>query len=154
MNSNEGKEDGTGKFEQKDFLQFLLELKEKNDAATSISMTQVKALLWDIMVGGSETTATMVEWVMAELRQHSEAMRKVNEELTEIVGSNSLVEESHLPKLHYLDAIIKETCCLLPALPFLVPRCPSQSSTIGGYYVPKGTRILLNVWAIHRDPKI
>ena len=41
-----------------------------------------------------------------------------------------------------------------PALPFLVPRCPSQSSTIGGYYVPKGTRILLNVWAIHRDPKI
>ena len=52
------------------------------------------------MVGGSETTATMVEWVMAELRQHSEAMRKVNEELTEIVGSDSLVEESHLPKLH------------------------------------------------------
>lgn len=46
MNSNEGKEDGTGKFEQKDFLQFLLELREKNDAATSISMTLVKALLW------------------------------------------------------------------------------------------------------------
>ena len=41
-----------------------------------------------------------------------------------------------------------------PALPFLVPRCPIQSSTIGGYCVPKGTRILLNVWAIHRDPKI
>lgn len=52
------------------------------------------------MVGGSETTATMVEWVMAELVQHSEAMRKVIEELTEIVGSDSLVEESHLPKLH------------------------------------------------------
>ncbi|KAK4557966.1 hypothetical protein RGQ29_007636 [Quercus rubra] len=100
MNSNEGKEDGTGKFEQKYFLQFLLELREKNDAATSISMTLVKALLWDIMVGGSETTATMVEWVMAEMVQHSEAMREVIEELTEIVGSDSLVEESHLPKLH------------------------------------------------------
>ncbi|KAM3687088.1 hypothetical protein ACJW31_10G050200 [Castanea mollissima] len=155
MNSNEGKEDGTGKFEQKeDFLQFLLELRRKNDAATSISMTQVKALLWVIMVGGSETTATMVEWVMAELMQHSEAMRKVNEELTEIVGSDSLIEESHLPKLHYLDAVVKKTCRLHPALPFLVPRCPSQSSTIGGYYVPKDTRILLHVWAIHRDPNI
>lgn len=52
------------------------------------------------MVGGSETTATMVEWVMAEIVQHSEAMREVIEELTEIVGSDSLVEESHLPKLH------------------------------------------------------
>jgi hypothetical protein len=49
-----------------------------------------------------------VEWVMAELMQHPEAMRKVNEELTEIVGEDSLVEESHLPKLHYLDAAIKE----------------------------------------------
>ncbi|KAL4602576.1 hypothetical protein ACB092_10G062800 [Castanea dentata] len=155
MNSNEGKQDGTGKFEQKeDFLQFLLELRRKNDAATSISMTQVKALLWVIMEGGSETTATTVEWVMAELMQHSEAMRKVNEELTEIVGSDSLVEESHLPKLHYLDAVVKKTCRLHPALPFLVPRCPSQSSTIGGYYVPKATRILLHVWAIHRDPNI
>jgi cytochrome P450 len=81
-------------------------------------------------------------------------MRKVNEELTEIVGVDSLVEESHLPKLHYLDAVIKETFCLHPVLPLLVTRCPSQSTTTGGHCVPKGTRVFLNVWAIHRDPKI
>jgi cytochrome P450 len=106
------------------------------------------------VVAGSDTTSTMVEWVMAELMQHPEAMKKVNEELTEIVGVNSLVEESHLPNLHYLDAVIKEVFRLHPALPFLLPRCPSQSATIGGYCIPKGSKVFLNVWAIHRDPKI
>ena len=105
-------------------------------------------------MGGAETTSTMVEWVMAELMHHPQVMRKVHEELAKSVGLDSLVEESHLPKLHYLDAVIKETFRLHPPLPFLVPRCPSQSSTIGGYYIPKGTMVWLNVWAIHRDPKI
>ena len=105
-------------------------------------------------MAGAETTTTTVEWVMAELLQHPEVMKKVNEELEEVVGLDSLVEESHLPKLHYLDAVIKETFRLHPPLPFLVPRSPSQSSTIGEYYVPKGTQVLLNVWVIHRDPKL
>ena len=106
------------------------------------------------MVGGADTTTTTVEWVMMELLYHPEVMRKVYEELKEIVGLNNLVEESHLPKLHYLDAVIKETFRLHPPLPFLIPRTPSQSTTIGGYYVPKDTRVMLNVWAIHRDPKL
>jgi cytochrome P450 len=105
------------------------------------------------VVGGSDTTTTMVEWVMSELLQHPAAMGKVNEELAEIVGVDSLVEDTHLPKLHYLDAVIKEALRLHPAIPLLVPRCPGQSSTIGGYWVPKGTTVFLNVWGIHRDPK-
>lgn len=60
------------------------------------------------MVGGSDTTATMVEWVMAELLQHPEAMKRVVEVLTEVVGLIDLVEESHLAKLQWLDAVIKE----------------------------------------------
>ncbi|KAK9984582.1 hypothetical protein SO802_034107 [Lithocarpus litseifolius] len=117
-------------------------------------MTQLKALLMDIVVAGGETTSIMVEWVMAELMHHPQVMRKVHEELAKSVGLDSLVEESHLPKLHYLDVVIKETFRLHPPFPFLVPRCPSQSSTIGGYYIPKGTMVWLNVWAILRDPKI
>ncbi|KAG2681455.1 hypothetical protein I3760_11G145700 [Carya illinoinensis] len=147
-------EEGPGTTEQrKDFLQILLELTEREDAATSLSMTQVKALLLDIVIGALDTTTTTMEWLAAELMQHQEVMTKVNEELTRVVGLDNLVEESHLSKLHYLDVVIKETLRLHPALPFIVPRCPSQSSTLGGYWVPKGTRVLLNVWAIHRDPK-
>ncbi|XP_041029031.1 flavonoid 3'-monooxygenase CYP75B137-like [Juglans microcarpa x Juglans regia] len=118
-----------------------------------MSMTQLKAVLFDIVVAGSETTTTMSEWVMARLLKHPEIMRKVTEELTEIVGLDNLVEESHLPKLHYLEAVIKEAFRLHPPGPFLILRTPSESSIIGGYLVPKGSSIFLNAWSIQRDPK-
>ncbi|XP_028127669.1 cytochrome P450 76C1-like [Camellia sinensis] len=136
---------------KKDFLQILLELKGE-DGATPITKTQIKALLTDIVVGGTDTTATMVEWVMTEIMHNPELMKKVQEELSDIVGMNNFVEEFHLPKLLYLDAVVKETFRLHPAVPLLVPRCPSQSCVVGGYTIPKGTRVFLNVWAIQRDP--
>ncbi|XWS61919.1 hypothetical protein CRYUN_Cryun07bG0165900 [Craigia yunnanensis] len=143
-----------GKTEQKDFLQLLLELKEKNDGASSITMNQLKALLMDVVVGGTDTTSTMMEWTMAELMQHPEIMEKVRKEISDVVGPNSAVEEVHLPSLRYLDAVVKETFRLHPPLPLLVPRCPGQSSTVGGYSIPKGTRVFLNIWSIQRDPHI
>ncbi|XP_058222937.1 cytochrome P450 76C2-like [Rhododendron vialii] len=107
----------------------------------------------DIVIGGTDTTATMVEWVMAELLHKPEEMKKVQEELADIVGLDNGVEGYHMPKLHYLDAILKETFRLHPALPLLVPKRPNQSSIVGGYTIPKDTRVVLNVWAIHRDPE-
>ncbi|KAJ0083126.1 hypothetical protein Patl1_11935 [Pistacia atlantica] len=98
--------------EQKDFLQFLLDLKEHEDRESSITIIQLKALLMDIIVGGTDTSTTMVEWTMAELLQHQEIMRKVQQELAEVVGMFSSVEEFHL------------------------------------------RRVMLNVWAIHRDPAL
>ncbi|KAK6262962.1 hypothetical protein QUC31_008778 [Theobroma cacao] len=143
-----------GKTEQKDFLQLLLELKEKDDGSSSITMNQLKALLMDVVVGGTDTTSTMMEWTMAELMQHPEIMEKVKKEIADVVGPNSTVEEVHMPNLRYLDAVVKETFRLHPPLPLLVPRCPGQSSTVGGYTIPKGTKVFLNIWSIHRDPHV
>ena len=102
------------------------------------------------MVGGTDTTSTMVEWTMAELIQHPEIMEKVKKELADVVGQNNTVEEVHLPNLTYLHAVIKETFRLHPAL----PPCPGLSNTIGGYTIPKGSRVFLNIWSIQRDPHI
>eukprot|EP00257_Ricinus_communis_P000201 XP_002509601.2 flavonoid 3',5'-hydroxylase 1 [Ricinus communis] len=107
----------------------------------------------DIVTGGTDTTSTMVEWVFAEVMKHQEIMEKVQQELDEVVGLNNCVEEFHLPKLCYLDAVVKETLRLHPALPLLVPRRTSQPCELGGYTIPKGTTIFLNVYAIHRDPQ-
>ncbi|KAF5755356.1 putative cytochrome P450 [Helianthus annuus] len=137
---------------RKDFLEILLELKEQN-ATTSLDITQIKGLLLDIVTGGTDTTSTLVEWIMAELLQNPKDMKIVQDELQEVVGLNNIVEEYHLPKLQYLDAVIKETLRLHPALPLLMPRSPNESCKVGGYIVPKGANVFINILSIHRDPR-
>ncbi|GKV38115.1 hypothetical protein SLEP1_g46061 [Rubroshorea leprosula] len=107
-----------------------------------------------MVMGGSDTSANTIEFTMAELLNHPEVLRKAQEELDTVVGRANNVEESHIHKLPYLLAIMKEPLRLHPALPLMVPHCPSQTCTVGGYTIPKGCRVFVNVWAIHRDPSI
>ncbi|KAK9080527.1 hypothetical protein SSX86_000285 [Deinandra increscens subsp. villosa] len=145
-------QDEAGREGKKDFLQMLLDHRDEKDG-TSLSMTQMKAILLNVMVAGTETTATTVEWAMTSIMYDHNIMKKVQEELVEVVGLDNMVEESHLSKLKYLDATIKETLRMYPVLPFLLPRSPSKSCIVGGYTIPKGCSIFLNTWSIHRDPQ-
>ncbi|KAK4728581.1 hypothetical protein R3W88_021569 [Solanum pinnatisectum] len=140
--------------EKKDFIQILLELMEQKDIGISLDLVKIKAILVDIVIGGTDSTITTVEWVMTELLNNLETMSKVQQELKHVVGMNNIVEESHLPELHYLDAVLKETLRLHPALPLLLPKRLSQSAIVGGYTIPEGTKVFLNVYAIHRDPQV
>ncbi|CAO2177279.1 unnamed protein product [Urochloa humidicola] len=136
-----------------DFLEYMLRLeKEGGDGKAAFTMTNVKALLMDMVVGGTETTSNTVEWAMAELMRAPPLLAKVREELDAVVGRDALVEEAHLPHLPYLHAVIKETLRLHPALPLMVPHCPDADATVAGYRVPAGSRVFVNVWAIMRDP--
>ncbi|KAK9006374.1 hypothetical protein V6N11_035415 [Hibiscus sabdariffa] len=138
------------------FLQLLLHLEGKNneDNASSLTMNQVKGLLAEIVIGGTDTTTTMVEWTMAKLIQHLKILEKTKNDLTNVVGLNNVVEESHLPNLRYLNAVTKETFRLHPALPLLVPRYSAESRNLGGYNIPKGSKVFLNMWSIHRDSHV
>ncbi|KAL0446101.1 UNVERIFIED_CONTAM: Flavonoid 3'-monooxygenase [Sesamum latifolium] len=91
---------------------------------------------------------------MAELLNHKEKLHKVQKELSDLIGLSTVVEESHLPKLRYLDAVVKETLRLHPAVPLLLPRRPSQSCVVGGYTIPKHATVFLNMWSIQRDPNL
>ncbi|KAJ0788965.1 putative cytochrome P450 [Helianthus annuus] len=145
--------DGVGDREKKkDFLQILLDLRSQEDG-TSLSITQIKALLLDIMVAGTETTSTLIEWVMAEIMMNHQVMNAIQEELAKVVGLNNIVEETHLSQLKYLDTVVKETLRLHPVVPFVLPRSPSQDCVVGGYTIPKGCTVFLNVWSIQRDPR-
>lgn len=116
------------------------------------SEQQTSLILQDIVVGATDTTSTTLEWAMAEMMAHPEVMRKARDELQQVVGLDNAVEEAHLPRLTYLSAVLKEVLRLHPPVPFLVPRTPSESCTVGGYMVPKGARVMVNTWAIQRDP--
>ncbi|KAL2321643.1 hypothetical protein Fmac_026022 [Flemingia macrophylla] len=143
--------------ERKDFLQFLLNLKEEasgDDSKTPFTITHIKALEQDMVVGGTDTSSNTIEFAMAEILRKPEVMKKVQEELESVIGKDNMVEESHIHKLPYLQAVMKETLRLHPTLPLMVPHCPSETTTVGGYTIPKGSRVFVNVWAIHRDPSI
>ncbi|KAL3499502.1 hypothetical protein ACH5RR_038595 [Cinchona calisaya] len=139
---------------KKDFIHVLLELEKQEVDGVKINKRQLKAIMMDIVIGGTDTTATMAEWTMAEVVHQREVMEKVQKELEEVVGMNNMVEEFHLSKLHYLEAVVKEAFRLHPALPLLIPKRPSQSCMVGGYTIPKDTRIIVNVWAVQRDPQL
>ncbi|CAD5168707.1 unnamed protein product [Musa acuminata subsp. malaccensis] len=91
---------------------------------------------------------------MAEPMRNPDIMRKIQDELDAVVGKERAVEESDVPKLEYLRAVTKETLRLHPVAPLLVPRSPSSPCTVGGYTIPKGSKVFVNVWMIQRDAAI
>ncbi|XP_019086088.1 PREDICTED: geraniol 8-hydroxylase-like isoform X3 [Camelina sativa] len=138
--------------EEEDFLQYLLRVKD-DDKKAPLSMTHVKSLLMDMVLGGVDTSVNASEFAMAEVVRRPEVLNKIKKELDEVVGRDNIVEESHLPKFPYLQAVMKETLRLHPTLPFLVPHRNSETAVVAGYTVPKDSKIFVNVWAIQRDPK-
>jgi cytochrome P450 len=89
---------------------------------------------------------------MAALLLQPNIMKHAQKELDNLVGTNRLVEESDLQDLPYIQAILKETFRLHPPAPFLVPHHSIEACQVEGYIIPANTRVIVNVWAIGRDP--
>ncbi|KAM0037183.1 putative cytochrome P450 [Helianthus debilis subsp. tardiflorus] len=104
------------------------------------------------MIADTEPPTTLIEWTMTNIMRNHKVMKRVQEELADIVGLNNMVEESHLPKLQYLEATIKETFRLHHVGLILLPQVPSKDCVVGGYTIPKGRVIILNVLSIHWNP--
>ncbi|ERN14972.1 hypothetical protein AMTR_s00032p00218900 [Amborella trichopoda] len=104
---------------------------------------------------GSETTATTVEWAMAELLHNPNKMAMAKQELKENIGSTMhTVEETDLGRLPYLQAVVKETLRLHPPVPLLLPHRADVTVKVRGYVIPKHTQVLVNAWAIGRDVQV
>lgn len=106
--------------------------------------------LQDVMFGGTETVASAIEWVMAELMKSPEDLKKVQQELADVVGLDRRVEESDFDKLKYLKCCLKETLRLHPPIPLLLHET-SEDAEVAGYYIPAKSRVMINAWAIGRD---
>lgn len=94
-----------------------------------------------------------VEWGMSEVLRKPEIFKKATEELDRVIGRERWVEEKDIVNLPYIDAIAKETMRLHPVAPLLVPRLAREDCQIAGYDITKGTRVIVSIWAIGRDPK-
>ncbi|RZS28452.1 hypothetical protein BHM03_00062047, partial [Ensete ventricosum] len=106
----------------------------------------------DIFGGGTETADVTMEYAMAELVRHPRAMAKLQHEVRGIASTKGMVREEELNEMVYLKAIIKEVLRLYPPAPLLIPREVMEDCQIQGYSIPKKTRVIVNAWAISRDP--
>ena len=93
-------------------------------------------------------------WALTLLLNNRETLAKVQQELDEQVGRERQVKESDIKNLVYLQAVLKETLRLYPAVPLLIPHQSSEDCTVAGYHVPAGTRLLVNISKFHRDPNV
>lgn len=106
----------------------------------------------DIFAAATETSASTIDWAMTELVRHPKVMAKAQDEVRELVKEKGSIEEEDIPKLNYLKLVIMETLRLHPQAS-LIPRVSREPHQINGYTIPKKVKILVNTWAIHRDPK-
>ncbi|KAI5083418.1 hypothetical protein GOP47_0003161 [Adiantum capillus-veneris] len=140
----------------KDLLDDLLDLSdnETNEFGIPVTDQNITAVLMDMFAAGTDTSAFTVEWALAELLANPSFMKKAREEIDLVVGKERLVKETDIPKLPYLQAIVRETLRLHPAGPLLAPHENMEPCRIGDYYIPAKTTAFVNTWAISRDPTV
>lgn len=97
---------------------------------------------------GTETSSTAIDWAMVELMKNPKAMAKAQAELRQA----KTLEEDDVHNMKYLKLVIKETLRLHPPIP-MVPRVSREAREIKGYIIPANMKVMVNIWAMHRDPR-
>ncbi|KAJ9140246.1 hypothetical protein P3X46_030918 [Hevea brasiliensis] len=136
--------------DRKDIVDILLQIEKNGMLTVDFTRESMKAVLMDMFIGGTDTTATTMDWTMAELMKNPRIMKKAQEEVRRVVGNKSKVEESDLDQMTYLKCIVKET--LRHHVSGMIPRQTTATTKLEGYDIPPNTRVLINAWGIQRDP--
>ncbi|OVA01010.1 Cytochrome P450 [Macleaya cordata] len=143
-----------------EFLQELIEERRRlrksstKNADNDEEERKRKIMIDVILSAGADTSAGTMEWAMSLLLNNPEVLKKAQAEIYTQVGRDRLVDDSDLTKLPYLHAIIIETLRMYPPSPLLAPHESSEDCIVGGYRIPRGTMLLVNLWAIQNDPKL
>nr|QDZ36311.1 CYP71BE125 [Melia azedarach] len=139
--------------EAEDLVDIFLELQQDGDPEFPITDNNIKAVIMDIFGAGGEPSSTTLEWAIAELLKNPRVMKEAQAEVRRVFGRKGNVEENGIHELKFLKAVVKETLRLYPPGPLLVPRESIESCEINGYEIPEKTRVIVNAWAIGRDPR-
>ncbi|XP_051133521.1 salviol synthase-like [Andrographis paniculata] len=143
------------KDESKQHEDFLDDLLKFNDSGNQIQVTDnnIKAVLLDVFTAGIETSSMTTNWIMVEMMRHPSVYKKAQDEVRLVFKDKGFVDESCFNELKYLKLVIKESLRIHPPIPILFPREGTKPCEIFGYKIPSKSRVLINVWALGRDPK-
>ncbi|KAH9687337.1 Xanthotoxin 5-hydroxylase CYP82C4 [Citrus sinensis] len=143
------------KKEEEDFMYVMLSILGDAEQYAGRDVDRInKAICLALILAATDTTTVILTWVISLLLNHRDILNKAQNELDIQVGTKKQVNESDIKKLVYLQAILKEAKRLYPAVPLLVPHESMEECTVNGYHVPAGTQLLINLWKLHRDPRV
>ncbi|GMI95202.1 cytochrome P450, family 71, subfamily B, polypeptide 13 [Hibiscus trionum] len=141
------------KLDHEDIVDVLLRLQKDPSQVISINNQQIKGILTDMFLAGTDTTASTLIWIFTELIRNPACMQKVQAEVRKVATGRHKIEECDLPKLNYLQLVIKEALRLHPPAPLSVPRETTEDCIIGDYEIPAKTRTIMDLRSIGTDPK-
>ncbi|WVZ83024.1 hypothetical protein U9M48_030212 [Paspalum notatum var. saurae] len=133
----------------------LIGLQQKGGFGFQLTNSIIKAIILDMFAGGTGTSGSAMEWGMSELMRNPPVMKKLQAQIREAFRGKAVVTEGDLQasNLQYMKLVIKEALRLHPPAPLLVPRESIEACELDGYTVPAKSRVIINAWAIGRDPK-
>ncbi|XP_076950537.1 valine N-monooxygenase 2-like [Bidens hawaiensis] len=135
--------------QQDDLLDVLITLKN-----TPLSADEIKAQILDMMLAGFDNVSNNIEWAMAEMINKPRIFEKAVHELDFVVGKDRLVQESDLPSLNYIKSCVKEAFRLHPVAAFNVPHVTTADSNVAGYFIPKGSHVIVSRLGLGRNPEV
>ncbi|KAI3815359.1 hypothetical protein L1987_15025 [Smallanthus sonchifolius] len=137
------------RMQEKDLLDILI----KHDSP-KLTPEEIKAQILELMIATVDNPSNAVEWVMGEMISEPMILKRAIDELDKVVGRNRLVEELDLPQLNYTKACIKESFRLHPFAPFNVPHVSVKNVVVAGYFITKGSHVLISRLGLGRNPDV
>lgn len=117
-----------------------------------LSDEQLLKTVGDLLVGGTETTATTLRWFLIFLVRWPNVQKRMREEIDTVCPDDSLINYSDRLQMPYVEAAILECQRFADIAPFSLAHAASRDVTLMNYVVPKGTFVIPNLSSVHQDP--
>ncbi|XP_039128926.1 cytochrome P450 89A2-like [Dioscorea cayenensis subsp. rotundata] len=138
------------------YLDSLLDIKLTEEGNRKLTDDELSNICSEFLNAGTDTTATSLEWIMANLVKHQEIQAKLFDEIQGVVESTEAeeVKEEELQRMPYLKAVVLEGLRRHPPGRFLLPHSVAEDVMLNGYVIPKGVTINFMVADLGRDDKV
>lgn len=136
----------TGKFDAKNS-------KDAQAAAVPLDEESIVTMLAEVFGAGIETVSTTLTWGLLYILSDPELHHELQAELKREVGTDRFLTLEDRARMPLLQATVLEALRKASVFPLSLPHCTTENSSVAGYHIPKGTTVLVNLWAVNHDPK-
>ncbi|EIW84368.1 cytochrome P450 [Coniophora puteana RWD-64-598 SS2] len=128
-------------------------IREGEENGQSIPVPYLKKFAATSFIAGADTSGSVLLSLVAALVQNPAVQKRAQAELRTVVGDDRLPTFGDRASLPYIDAMIREAMRWGAVVPLGVPHFSTEDDVYEGYFIPKGSIVTANTWAMSRDPR-